>query len=116
MRAARVQRACSVRTAPVPRVHSACVACVQRVYSACGRPMGILWISYGHPMDILWTSYGHPVDMDPLLQIAEQNDLAVIEDAAEALVCTARKAFVIAISILEASKSTTDPFLLIILS
>ena len=28
--------------------------------------------------------YGHPVDMDPLLQIAEQNDLAVIEDAAEA--------------------------------
>ena len=28
--------------------------------------------------------YGHPVDMDPLLQIAEQNNLAVIEDAAEA--------------------------------
>ncbi|GIS68000.1 MAG: aminotransferase DegT [Anaerolineaceae bacterium] len=28
--------------------------------------------------------YGHPVDMDPLLQIADQNDLAVIEDAAEA--------------------------------
>lgn len=28
--------------------------------------------------------YGHPVDMDPLLRIAEENGLVVIEDAAEA--------------------------------
>ena len=28
--------------------------------------------------------YGHPVDMDPLLEIAERNGLAIIEDAAEA--------------------------------
>ena len=28
--------------------------------------------------------YGHPVDMDPLLTLAEQHNLAVIEDAAEA--------------------------------
>jgi perosamine synthetase len=28
--------------------------------------------------------YGHPVDMDPLLRVAEDHDLAVIEDAAEA--------------------------------
>ncbi|HEY7162606.1 MAG TPA: DegT/DnrJ/EryC1/StrS family aminotransferase [Acidobacteriota bacterium] len=28
--------------------------------------------------------YGHPVDMDPLLEIAKQNGLAIIEDAAEA--------------------------------
>jgi perosamine synthetase len=28
--------------------------------------------------------YGHPVDMDPLLDIAAQNGLAIIEDAAEA--------------------------------
>lgn len=28
--------------------------------------------------------YGHPVDMDPLLDIAEQNGLAIVEDAAEA--------------------------------
>lgn len=28
--------------------------------------------------------YGHPVDMDPLLEIAEKNGLAIIEDAAEA--------------------------------
>lgn len=28
--------------------------------------------------------YGHPVDMDPLLSLAEQNGLMVIEDAAEA--------------------------------
>ena len=28
--------------------------------------------------------YGHPVDMDPLLDIAEKNGLAIIEDAAEA--------------------------------
>jgi perosamine synthetase len=28
--------------------------------------------------------YGHPVDMDPLLNLAEQHGLAVIEDAAEA--------------------------------
>lgn len=28
--------------------------------------------------------YGHPVDMDPILDIAEQHGLAVIEDAAEA--------------------------------
>ena len=27
--------------------------------------------------------YGHPVDMDPILQVAEENGLAVIEDAAE---------------------------------
>jgi perosamine synthetase len=32
------------------------------------------------PVDI----YGHPVDMDPLLNLAEQHGLAVIEDAAEA--------------------------------
>jgi perosamine synthetase len=29
-------------------------------------------------------TYGHPVDMDPLLEIAEEHDLFVIEDAAEA--------------------------------
>lgn len=28
--------------------------------------------------------YGHPVDMDPLLDLAEDHDLAIIEDAAEA--------------------------------
>jgi len=28
--------------------------------------------------------YGHPVDMDPLIEIAEKNGLAIIEDAAEA--------------------------------
>jgi perosamine synthetase len=28
--------------------------------------------------------YGHPVDMDPLLDLAEQNELTIIEDAAEA--------------------------------
>jgi perosamine synthetase len=28
--------------------------------------------------------YGHPADMDPLLQLAERNGLAIIEDAAEA--------------------------------
>ena len=28
--------------------------------------------------------YGHPVDMDPLIDIAEKNGLAIIEDAAEA--------------------------------
>ncbi|HEV7666696.1 MAG TPA: DegT/DnrJ/EryC1/StrS family aminotransferase [Chloroflexota bacterium] len=28
--------------------------------------------------------YGHPVDMDPLLQVAEHHNIAVIEDAAEA--------------------------------
>jgi perosamine synthetase len=28
--------------------------------------------------------YGHPVDMDPLLQLAEEHGLAIIEDAAEA--------------------------------
>jgi len=28
--------------------------------------------------------YGHPVDMDPLLELAEQHGLAIIEDAAEA--------------------------------
>ncbi len=28
--------------------------------------------------------YGHPVDMDPILKIAEENDLLVIEDAAQA--------------------------------
>ncbi len=28
--------------------------------------------------------YGHPVDMDPLLELAEKHDLALIEDAAEA--------------------------------
>jgi perosamine synthetase len=28
--------------------------------------------------------YGHPVDMDPLLQLAEQHGLAIVEDAAEA--------------------------------
>lgn len=28
--------------------------------------------------------YGHPVDMDPVLELAEKRDLAVIEDAAEA--------------------------------
>ena len=28
--------------------------------------------------------YGHPVDMDPLLALAENNGLRVIEDAAEA--------------------------------
>lgn len=28
--------------------------------------------------------YGHPVDMDPLLEIAREHDLAVVEDAAEA--------------------------------
>jgi perosamine synthetase len=28
--------------------------------------------------------YGHPVDMDPLLELAEQHELVVIEDAAEA--------------------------------
>jgi perosamine synthetase len=28
--------------------------------------------------------YGHPVDMDPILDVAEQHGLAVIEDAAEA--------------------------------
>jgi perosamine synthetase len=28
--------------------------------------------------------YGHPVDMDPILELAERNDLWVIEDAAEA--------------------------------
>ncbi len=28
--------------------------------------------------------YGHPVDMDPLLALAEEHDLALIEDAAEA--------------------------------
>src|SRR5688500_18530332 len=27
--------------------------------------------------------YGHPVDMDPLLEIAEANDLHIVEDAAE---------------------------------
>jgi perosamine synthetase len=27
--------------------------------------------------------YGHPVDMDPLLELAKQHDLAIIEDAAE---------------------------------
>ena len=28
--------------------------------------------------------YGHPVDMDPILELAHSNNLAVIEDAAEA--------------------------------
>ncbi len=28
--------------------------------------------------------YGHPVDMDPLLDLAEQHEIAIIEDAAEA--------------------------------
>lgn len=28
--------------------------------------------------------YGHPADMDPILEIAERNNLAIIEDAAEA--------------------------------
>jgi len=28
--------------------------------------------------------YGHPVDMDPILELAEENNLAIIEDAAEA--------------------------------
>ena len=28
--------------------------------------------------------YGHPVDMDPLLELADQHDLVLIEDAAEA--------------------------------
>lgn len=32
------------------------------------------------PVDI----YGHPVNMDPLLNMAEQNGLAIVEDAAEA--------------------------------
>jgi len=30
-------------------------------------------------------TFGHPVDMDPLLEVAERYDLAVVEDAAEAL-------------------------------
>ena len=40
-----------------------------------GRTKGIL------PVDL----YGHPVDLDPILQIAEKNDLFVLEDAAEAV-------------------------------
>lgn len=28
--------------------------------------------------------YGHPVDMDPILEVAEKHDLAVVEDAAQA--------------------------------
>lgn len=28
--------------------------------------------------------YGHPVDMDPLVELAEENDLVLVEDAAEA--------------------------------
>lgn len=28
--------------------------------------------------------YGHPVDMDPIIEIAQEHDLAIIEDAAEA--------------------------------
>jgi perosamine synthetase len=28
--------------------------------------------------------YGHPVDMDPVMKLAQEHDLAVIEDAAEA--------------------------------
>ena len=28
--------------------------------------------------------YGHPVDMDPVLDLAERHELAVVEDAAEA--------------------------------
>lgn len=31
--------------------------------------------------------YGHPVDMDPLIELAEQRGLAIIEDAAEAHGC-----------------------------
>src|ERR1700719_1194743 len=31
--------------------------------------------------------YGHPADMDPLMELAEQHDLAIIEDAAEAHGC-----------------------------
>ena len=48
--------------------------------------------------------------------LKEDTLLCTLDDAAAALVCTARKAFVIAISIFEPSKSTTDPFLFIILS
>ena len=40
-----------------------------------GRTKGIL------PVDL----YGHPVDLDPILQIAENNGLFVLEDAAEAV-------------------------------
>jgi perosamine synthetase len=40
-----------------------------------GRTKGIL------PVDL----FGHPVDLDPILQIAENNDLFVLEDAAEAV-------------------------------
>lgn len=40
-----------------------------------GRTKGIL------PVDL----FGHPVDLDPILQIAEKNDLFVLEDAAEAV-------------------------------